>query len=197
MSGVTLLELIAVLTIYALLMLAVMPSVTDWLRAVRMRNAAEALQSGLLLARVEALKRNAPVTFWLVSAPPGGGPPDGTCKADAASGSWVVSVEDPSARCAEAPSLTASPRMVASKGQGIIATGVAVTGLAADGTTKASSISFNGLGEASAMSGALARIDITHADSGARRPSVLISPSGGVRICDRLVFDATDPRACT
>jgi len=65
--GFTLVELVVTMAVLSLLAFAVMPSVADWIRSTRVRNAAEAVQNGLQKARTEALRQNKNVTFWLVS----------------------------------------------------------------------------------------------------------------------------------
>ena len=77
-----------------------------------------------------------------------------------------------------------------------MATNLSVSGLRSDGTTAATSVSFNGMGQTTKAATQLARIDLANTGSGARRLRVTISPTGGIRMCDRDAA-AGDSRACT
>jgi type IV fimbrial biogenesis protein FimT len=180
------------LVVLAMLTALMVPSVVEWLRSTQVRNVAEAVQNGLQKARMDALRRNQIVTFWLVS-PSAAGPPDNTCALASDSGSWVISLQNPASLCATAPSPTTTPMIVETFG--VTGAGIAVGGLACDWTTAATSVSFNGLGQVVRTGTPLARLDIAHSLSGARRLRVVISAGGGVRMCDQDV-DSTDPRAC-
>jgi type IV fimbrial biogenesis protein FimT len=191
--GFNLIEVMVTVAVLALLLAAMAPSMTEWIRNTHVRNLAETLQNGLQKARTESLRRNKNVTFWMVT--PATGIPDATCALSAASGSWVIAMDDPSGKCDVAPSATTDPRLIEVYGAGSGATGVTVSGLASDGATAASSVSFNGFGQAVSTGTQLARIDVAHSESGARRLRIQISTGGGVRMCDQDV-SAPDPRAC-
>jgi type IV fimbrial biogenesis protein FimT len=191
--GFNLIEASVTLAVLALLTALMAPSVVDWLRGTQVRGVAEAAQNGLQKARMEALRRNQVVTLWLVStATPG--VLDNSCALASNSSAWVISVQDPSSLCATAPSPTTAPMIVESYA-GTAASGITVAGLAADGATAATSVSFNGLGQTVQSGTPLARIDVTHSLTGARRLRVAISTSGAVRMCDQDV-SSTDVRAC-
>jgi type IV fimbrial biogenesis protein FimT len=167
----------------------------DWIRSTHVRNMAETTQAGLQKARMEAMKRNRVVTFWMVSRTASGGLDD-SCALSATSGAWVVSMADPAGKCATAPSETAAPRIIETYTPGKTASGITVSGLAANGATAATAVTFNGYGQIERTGTPLARIDISHTDASARRLRVEISNSGSIRMCDRDVT-APDPRACT
>ncbi|MFE8643935.1 GspH/FimT family pseudopilin [Sphingomonas sp. NCPPB 2930] len=196
--GFTLVELMVVMAILVLMLLAVAPSVSAWLVNLRIRNAADALQNGLQTARNEAIRRNRPMGFWLVSA---ANPAvlDNACVLSAASASWVVSGSDPTGACAAAPSTTAAPMLVAAHAVGDGSAGsVAVAAVQADGSTAASAVRFNGFGQT--VAGApIARIDVRNAaDPGNYRSlRIVVSGSGAIRMCDPAsTVAATDPRYC-
>jgi type IV fimbrial biogenesis protein FimT len=187
--GINLIEVAVTVSILGILIAAGLPSVGDWIRSTHVRTLAETTQNGLHKARQEAMKRNKVVTFWLVS-PATTVRPDNTCALDAASGAWVVSLENPTGLCDIAPSASVAPRIVETYGPGKSGEGVAV---AAD----SSSIAFNGFGQKTG-SGAW-KIDISHTASTSVRPlRVEVSASGGIRMCDptATAIDANDPRAC-
>lgn len=192
--GFNLIEAIVTLAVLGILTAAAVPSMADWIRSTHVRNLAETTQAGLQKARMEAMRRNQVVTFWLVS-PATTASPDSTCALSAASGAWVVSLDDPSGECDSTPSATVAPRIVEAYGPGKGATGITVAALDADGAA-ASSISFNGYGQPVRTGSPIATIDIAHSDASARRLRVQISTSGGIRMCDRDVA-SPDPRACS
>ncbi|WP_411879007.1 GspH/FimT family pseudopilin [Polaromonas sp. YR568] len=191
--GFNVIEVMVTVAVLALLLAVGVPSMAEWVRNTHVRNLAETIQNGLQKARTESLRRNKVVTFWMVT--PATGIPDATCTLSAASGSWVISLDDPSGKCNLDPSATTAPRLIEVYGAGSSATGVTVTGLASDGATAAKSVSFNGFGQTVSTGTQLARIDVAHTLSGARRLRIQISTGGGVRMCDQDV-STTDPRAC-
>ena len=80
LRGFSLVELMIGISIIAILMALAMPSFQSWIRDIQIRNAAEAITSGLQRARAEAVARNTSVAFAL-----------GT------DSSWTVSVVTPAA----------------------------------------------------------------------------------------------------
>ena len=192
--GFNMIEVAVTMTVLAMVIGIVVPSVSEWINNTQVRGLAESLQNGLQKARTEALRRNTVVTFWMVS-PATAGPPDSSCALSASSASWVISMDDPTGQCDVSPSQTTAPRIIEVFGAGPGAAGITVAGLAADGVTAANSVSFNGYGQAVPKGTPLGKIDITHTQSGARRLEVKISAGGGVRMCD-LAVGITDPRTC-
>lgn len=63
--GASLIEVAVSLVIVSVLMVAGMPSFTEFLQNRKVRNAAEAIHTGLSLAKAEAVRRNTTVTFTL------------------------------------------------------------------------------------------------------------------------------------
>lgn len=80
--GVTLIELMIVLTIAAILLTIGAPSFSDWIQNMRIRNTAESLLNGLQLSRAEAVRLNAQVKFEMVE-----------------NGSWTTGCETINANC--------------------------------------------------------------------------------------------------
>lgn len=68
-AGFTLVETMIVLAVIAVMLTLAVPMARDWLMNSRIRSAAESLHTGLQLARMEAVRRNANVEFVL-DAPP-------------------------------------------------------------------------------------------------------------------------------
>ncbi len=77
--GVTLIEMMIAIAVFAILILAALPSFTAWIQNTQIRTAAEAILNGLQLARVEAVRRNTSVELqmnagsgWTVTVVPTG-----------------------------------------------------------------------------------------------------------------------------
>ncbi len=67
--GVTLIELMIAMAIFALLLGFGVPSYRDWIQSSQIRTAAQSILDGLQLARTEAVRRNSSVQFQLTSLP--------------------------------------------------------------------------------------------------------------------------------
>lgn len=67
--GVSIIETMIVVTVFAILLVGAMPTAQQWLANSRIRTATESVLAGLQLARAEAVKRNVAVEFVL-DAPP-------------------------------------------------------------------------------------------------------------------------------
>ena len=86
--GFTLIEILVVIIIAAILFGVAAPSINTMVSNTKVKGAAESVLSGLRYARSEAIKRNAPMRFQLVSTL------DATCAYSATSSLWVVSQSD-------------------------------------------------------------------------------------------------------
>lgn len=195
--GFTLIELMVAISVMALLLMAVSPSLRDWVVNLRIRNTASAVEQGLQLARQEAIRRNQSTGFYLVSSSAAdSGALDNSCALSSTDGSWVVSMRSPAGKCATAPSATVDPMIVNSHPVGDGGQGVAVSATQADKTTAATTVTFNGLGSVT-NAGSVARVNITAATNSSRYRSlcVEISGVGAPRVCDPALA-ASDPRAC-
>ena len=201
--GFSMIELAVTMTVMALLLMAALPSMSGWLRNTRVRNAAESVQMGLQRARMEAVRRNQNVTFWLVSGSDERNV-DNSCALSSAAGSWVISLSNPATKCATAPSMTDDPMIVETHAAGDGGSGVTVAATAADASA-ANCVRFNGFGQVVGSAtlpadncrspAQIATVDLTHVSGDARRLRVVLSEGGGVRMCDRDVA-SSDPRAC-
>ena len=189
MRGFTLIEAMITIAVLSLLFMIGLPGMNTWLQNTQIRTSAEALQSGLQLARAEALRRNVPVRFQLVDSLAGGCAlvPNGT--------SWVVSLADVTGLCNTAEADDVAPQIV-QKWSGAEGTPNAVV------NATASSVVFNGLGRIAGVGGAL-QIDVTNAAGGNCQPAgpmrclrINVASGGQMRMCDPVVMDPTDPRRC-
>ncbi len=181
---------------FALLLAMIAPSAGAWMANMQIRATAESIQNGLQKARMEAVRRNLPVRFSLVST---NDPAvmDDSCALSSNSASWTVSVNDPAGKCGGALSDTADPMLVETYAAGVNARRVRVSATEANGATAAHSVVFDGFGRTLGAN-ALARVDIDNAvASNDFRPlRIVIGDGGSIRMCEPRVGTTTDPRAC-
>lgn len=209
--GFGLIELMVVVAILGVLLAMVAPSISRMIVNRRIQVIAESIQSGLNLARVEALRRNARVRFSMVTSL------DSSCALSAGGPHWVVSRGVPTAQCnhleaaeddASAP--TASDPKIIRKGN------VAQGGYLISIVSGSSVFVFDGMGMLASGTGSGERngvayvnnsttglpevvisIDSTEGSVADRRPfQISVTPNGRVRMCDTKVTDPSDPRFC-
>lgn len=198
-AGVSLIELMIGLTIAAFLLFLGVPEFANFLQNTQIRNAAETTVAGLTLARAEAVRRNAPVRFQLVSDLTAGCAVSASALNDSSALNWVVSLEDPAGACNVDPG-DAAPRIVQKKSAREGSRNVLVS------TTGAPALTFNGLGRVSGVGG-LQRLDFksasgicVHVDdvNGTMRClAIMVSSGGSIKMCDPKVGDTADPRHCS
>ncbi|NKI95016.1 GspH/FimT family pseudopilin [Rhizobacter sp. SG703] len=183
--GMTLVELMVGLAVFAVLLLLCVPSFADWLRNVRVRSTAESLQNGLQSARAEAVRRNAVVRFQLVDTLAD------DCQISASGPHWAINLgaaQSPAGACATALGAGAAPNLL--RVSPVVAGDAAAT-LSATRPV----IAFDGLGRQTsttspASSAALLSIAVgasgqSCAPAGTTRClKVVVSPAGEVRMCD-------------
>jgi type IV fimbrial biogenesis protein FimT len=202
--GVTLIELAVALVILGLVLLATMPSIGAWLRNTQVRNTASSMLSGLAQARNEAIRRNAPIRFSLVTTSNSAVLSD-TCALSGSGVSWVVSVRDPTGHCSQAPSDDPAsdaadannPLILAANAGGVGGSNVVVAAKVADGSAAAHTITFNGFGRLADVA-PIGFINVNNQTTGGdfRSLRIEIAPGGSARLCDLVVTDATDSRFC-
>jgi len=183
--GFTLIEAGVVLCIMGMLVVAVLPSIASWLRGLRVRAAAESVQNGLQRARVEALRRNQEVSFWLMTSANTDG-----CGDSASSGSWVVATgsASPSGACSSSTTVIES--------YALPATFSAVSVAATNGGTPVNGVTFNVFGQVKTGGTPLQKVAVTMPGySDVRELDIDVTSGGLVRMCDPSV-GKTDSRAC-
>ncbi|MBS0339281.1 MAG: GspH/FimT family pseudopilin [Proteobacteria bacterium] len=196
--GFTLVEMAVTLAVLALLLMMAMPSIGTWMSNTRIRNTAEALQSGLQAARLEAVRRNESVSFYLLSLT-SPSTMDDSCALSASGASWAINTSSPAGKCK-------SGSVLASRAAGDAGGSVRVSaGHSSDNTNKttvgdsATTVTFNSFGRVSNIDAAINRLRVTGpADDVNYVDLMLIVDSGGsVRMCDpRASIADTDPRKC-
>jgi type IV fimbrial biogenesis protein FimT len=191
--GVTLIELLVALAMLGMVVFAVLPEVSNWMRNLAVRNVGESLKGGLERARLEALRRNGSVSFWLINDASEIGLSN-SCQISSEGSSWVVSGQDPSGKCAT-PASQDDGAVVIEKwssndgGRAVVVEAVDANGVGANRVT------FTSLGQLSTANTSAARIVIKHSNGDARDLRIDINPGGSVRLCDPNVA-ADDPRRC-
>ena len=168
-TGFSLVELMVTIAVLGVLVSLGMPSFRTMLRNAEIRTAAESVTNGLQRARAEAVARNANVQFVLGT---------GT--------SWTVDY-------VVKPVSTDPPIDARSGSEG--SANVTRTALAADGTTAATTATFNNLGQVVPGANALARVDFA-AVGGNQTLRVTIGAGGNAKACDPSLVPNSSPRAC-
>jgi type IV fimbrial biogenesis protein FimT len=190
--GFSLIELIVGMAILGILMSIGIPAFSDWIRNARVRTTAESVLNGLQLARVEAVRRNTTVGFYLVDTT------TSACALSTAGPNWIVSVDSPVGQCDVAASDTVAPRIIQSRAGN--ESGAAATTVAAG----QSSVVFNGLGRPTPLPGGNIAINFTDAAGAAcvaaggpvRCLRAEVSVGGQIRMCDP-ALPAGDAQGCT
>ena len=200
-QGVTLIELLTALIIIGLVFGLGVPSFGGWIQNAQIRTAAEAIQNGLQLARVEAVRRNMTVRFQLTNTA------TNACALSATGANWVVSLNDATGKCANAAadpplpptaSNPANPYIIQARSAAEGSPNVSVSANPATTT-----IIFNGLGRLTPVPAGNINITVSSpsgtcvdARGSLRCLRVVVSMDGQIRMCDPAVTSATDPRYC-
>ncbi|WP_343622818.1 GspH/FimT family pseudopilin [Roseateles puraquae] len=193
--GVTLIELAVVVALVALLLLAIIPSASTWIRNIQIRNVATSLQTGLQKARAEAMRRNTNVRFSLVRLSDSA-VMDDSCVVDDDGSSWVVSLDDPGGKCGTVVDETTAPRILDKQATGGGGKWVKVQG--SDSANQPGQVVvFNGFGRPVDNTG-LAQLDIDNDTSGNdfRALRIVVGAGGTIRMCEPSVNASGDPRKC-
>lgn len=202
-KGFTLIELIVCVAILSVLLGLGMPAYKDWAARTKVRVAGESLLTGLVLARNQALQRNAQVHFYLTSDL------TASCSLSGSGSSWVVSMDSPASGCNAAPSDTAAPRIIQTRSGNEGASRVTVSALTPTNGA-ANRLIFTGLGRVFSTDSAgnstnpITTINLSFPDAGTCQSAggnvrclrVQITTGGEARLCDPAVSNANDPRIC-
>lgn len=203
--GVSLVELMIGLVIVAVLLGLATPNFSTFIQNTRIRNAAEAIQNGLNLARAEAVRRNTNVQFvlgtgssWTVQCEiavadnDSDGVPD--CPGTSPSATTPSSIQARATAEGSTNASVATSEVTAS-------TGVAVTT-----PIFTSTLSFNGVGRLTAATlptGNNAVFNISNPTGGTcvaaggtmRCLRIVVTSAGQIRMCDP-ALSSSDPQAC-
>lgn len=180
-AGYSMLELAIGLVIIAAALAAAAPSIGPWLNNSQIRTVAESIQSGLQLARAEAVRRNTIVSFYLTTST------DDTCALSTTTSNWVISTADPTDACATSANIIQSYSM---------AEGGTRTSINALNNT----VTFNGLGRVTNGANNIC-IGITGVaqECVAAEPehqlAIQVSTAGQIRMCN-MARPVDDPQRC-
>jgi len=188
--GFTLIEIAITLAVIGIVIALGAPSFSTWIQNTQIRNAGESMLTGIKLARTEALKRNQPVLFQLMTTT------DATCTTSVSGPDWVVSVASAVGLC-NVTDPTATPNIIRMKASSEGTTNVAYA-------AALSSIGFDALGRVTPPPGGDVVIDVTNPTGGdcfsaggpMRCQRIVVSPGGQSRMCDPFISTAGDPRTC-
>ncbi|HCJ51788.1 MAG TPA: hypothetical protein DHV67_08070 [Gallionella sp.] len=183
--GISMIEVMATIAVLAVVMAIGAPNLSSWMHNTEIKSTAQNVLTGLQLARGEAVRRNARVSFTLTDA-------SGTT-------SWSVGCVTVSATC-EAPIQTGT----ATEGGQNARLGVSTASLsgtnyaapiaAGSGMSGAPSVVFTAFGQAEPTATNITRIDVTNsADANARRMVIRIPAGGSASLCDPA---ATNSQSC-
>jgi type IV fimbrial biogenesis protein FimT len=185
--GFTLVELLVAFAVLGLLVVSALPSYAEFVRNAQIRTAAQSIESGLQLARAEAVRANAQVQLQLAGTLAGTAIAGGTDWSVMRALEATPTVFDQAVSARVEPNASSLARVGVSAAMGGAA--------AAAGAGLPASITFTGLGRLSSAT-AVRQIDIT-GPAGSRRLSVQISAGGDIRLCDPALARATDPQGCS
>lgn len=204
LRGFTLIEVMIVVTLIALMVVLAGPSINVWLQNLKIRNVGESLVNGMQLARMEAMKRNERVTFWMVDNT------TASCADSASSPSWMVvlgavSPGNLTGKCtndfvsaATSTARTIQKNSASSALQGLT---IAATGTAG---TASSCVTYDGLGQLPTQgsigcAAPISQITIRSSVADTVQLDIRLTTGGQVRLCypdPNGKLDATDPRKC-
>lgn len=165
-------ELVITLSIIAALLTVGIPSFASWIQNSHIRNAAEAIQNGLQLARAEAVRRNTGVRFTLDSVAAG-----------TTGSNWTVQTVN------TAEAIQTRPEAEGSRNAAVAVLPSTATTVVFDGlgrATPASTINISNPSGGSCATGG----------GPMRCLRVVVTAGGQIRMCDTALA-ATDPRSCS
>jgi len=209
--GFTIIEVMITLAVIGVLLGLGAPGFIEWLQNQQIRAAAEATLNGLQVARGEAVRRNTPVRFQLVSDLTSSCVLASDSVSAPVSVSWVVSLADPTGACdattdsgqpVPPPGRILQRRTSAEGSPNAVARSVFVPSPpAAPAAQAASTVTFAALGNVVANADgtpSIVKIDVTNPNvspTAMRALRLVVNSGGSIRMCDPALA-ASDTRGC-
>ncbi len=186
--GFTLIELLIGIAILGIVIMAGIPSYTEWIANARIRTTAESLQNGLMLAKAEAIKRNARVAFTLTSTDPVVGNVN-SIVASSVGTNWIVRVNQSAGGFTSTDFVQG--RAAGDGGQNVLIN----AGAAPNGCIFQAAVVFTGIGGVAPIPNGAICYQVSAA-GGTRPLRVTVSPGGAVRMCDPGLSLSTTTMGC-
>jgi type IV fimbrial biogenesis protein FimT len=192
-TGVTLLELLVAMVILGIMLSLALPSFSTFLANTRLRGVADNIQSGLQVARMEALKRNEPTAFlllgnnWMVNRAY-----NATTNPTVDQNSTSVANNQGTACSGSITAAQQGYQIQRSCGEN---SGVTIATNFSSTMIKPNTVIFDAQGRASADV-SNPQIDLCAAGGSTQKYSILISTGGQLRMCDQSITTDTDMRHC-
>jgi type IV fimbrial biogenesis protein FimT len=203
--GISLIEILIGLAILGIGMAWAVPSYSVWMQNLQIRNMAESIVSGLQVARSEAISRNGPVEFVLMSANivPANRDTDLLTLGDENGRNWMVRAVLPLGSPTNYAYITARDGAEGSSNATVQAGDANISGnlyaVTFDGFGR-QRFSANGVVQNVDASAQVAKICVGSSKlstaNGARQLEINVSVSGQIKMCDPSLTSATDPRRC-
>lgn len=171
-GGFSILELMITVAVLGILIALGLASMQDMMASTRTKAAAESILSGLRKAKSEAIKRNMPTRFQLVSTLADG------CAYSTTSMLWIITETDQQTTGDPVPNCASAPRLARSQGD---------TPPTVQINADASVVTFSPLGLVIDNMGGtarLSRVDVTSTNANATPWRVLIGSGGNIRMCN-------------
>ena len=187
--GFSLVELVVAMAIFGMLLALAAPNFSGWVRNMKIRTTAESIQTGLHVARSEALRRNAAVRFQLTNTM------DDTCALSTTGPHWFISLDNVTDNCDVAPSESDAQRIIQFRN------GAEGGGRITSLTAGQSLFTFNGLGR---LVTTPSNILVSSTETGqtciaaggkVRCLSIVVTAGGQIRMCDP-ALPSNDSQAC-
>jgi type IV fimbrial biogenesis protein FimT len=205
LRGINIIEMMVTVAIVVILVGLGAPGIGEWIKNAQIRNTAESISSGLQMARLEALRRNASLSFYLTNDL------SASCALSITGRQWIVTYLNSAgftSKCNASffneafpdTDTTNNPHPQILKKSSISNSGSTQV------NASVNTIVFNAMGriDLNEMSGVSfpITVDITNPSAGACKKAgtvrcmrVLITSGGQIRMCDTSL-DSPDPRAC-
>lgn len=209
--GFSLIEMVIVLAIMGFMLMYGIPTFRDMLANTTLRNWAESVNSGVQLARMEAIKQNRNIYFQAVTdlssacGTPSTAAAPGTNVLANSANAWVVSTYSDITNTGVVTNACATAPSPATTAAHVVQSSLNENPVAVQMAANTPTVCFTPLGQLCSGSTSPIQYDVSSAVSGricginsgeARCLRIRVIESGKVTMCDPAVTATTDPRYC-